>query len=184
MDQGISCLYGLTLSNFFMSIKIITYPRSGAHYLQRLMFSATGKLIEFSHTKDISGSTVITIARDPFESIHSHVVMKKHYDMNDGYTKLDNIQYISTYDFLYEDAQIVIDYKDLVESPEKTTEKVLSILGLKKSLVNPLTLNDDKGSSHLVSSKSSPEYKNKQFSLSDIADCYEPYNRLLSKAIT
>jgi hypothetical protein len=184
MDQGILCLYGLTLYNFIMSIKIITYPRSGAHYLQRLMFSATGKLIEFSHKKDISGSTVITIARDPFESIHSHVVMKKHYDINDGYTKLDNIQYISTYDFLYEDAQIVIDYNNLVKSPENITEKVLNMLGLKKSLANSLTLNDDKDSLHLVSSKSSPEYKNKQFSLSDIADCYEPYNRLLSKAVT
>jgi hypothetical protein len=162
-------------------MKIITYPRSGANYLSSLIFAQTGQKIDFLHTTDKTNETIITIARDPFESIHSHVVMKKHYGISDGYNKLDNLQYMSTYKFLYNNANIVIDYKDLIASPDYVTEKVLNIIEFKKNLTNPFVLSDNPKTSYLVSSKSSKEYNNKHFDLSDIYDCYPLYNSLLSK---
>ena len=162
---------------------ILTYPRSGANYLHYSMLSHTSKSIKYFHTTDSAEGTIITIARDPFESIHSHVTMRKHYHPDEGYNKNYNKHYIEMYDFLYDNANIVVDYKDLVESTDQVIERISNMIKLQKSPMYKLQGRDNKDRSYLVSSKTSPKYKDKHFSLDDIHDCYEPYTKLLSKAI-
>lgn len=162
---------------------IITYPRSGANYLHQLILNHSSVSLLYIHKTDSIGGTVITVARDPFESIHSHVTMRKHYHPDEGYNKTYNDRYIDTYNFLYNRADIVIDYKDLIESPNKVVEAVCSMLDFKELPNNRVQGGDSEDRGYLVSSKTSPKYKEKHFSAKDIQDCYEPYKKLLSKAI-
>ena len=163
---------------------LITYPRSGATYLHSLIFHYSGENIGLTHTIDNSVKKVIGIARDPFESMHSAVVMRKHYHENEGFNKSYNNQYIDIYNFLYEKATIVVDYNDLIKFPEKVTKLVCDSVGLiKKTPDHKIILMDNEKESYLVSSKTSQKYNEKHFNIEDIQDCYEPYNRLLSKAV-
>lgn len=168
--------------------KIITYPRSGANYLQTLLLNKTGELVPYSHTIDkinSENSIIIGIARDPFESIHSHVTMKKHYYPGQSFNKSYIDQYKEIYNFSYENAEVVIDYTDLIQKPKKVLEKVCSMLGLLESLSNrpPQVLVDNKKIDYLVTSKTSLMYEKKHFDIEDIQECYEPYNKLMLKAI-
>lgn len=162
---------------------IVTYPRSGANYLHNLILNHSSISLMYVHKTDIIDGTVVTIARDPFESIHSHATMRKHYHPDEGYNKSYNTQYIDMYKFLYDRADIVIDYKDLVESPKEVLKKVCLLLGFEKLLNNIPPEKDNKDRSYLVSSKTSPKYKEKHFDIENIMDCYEPYKKLLSRAI-
>lgn len=167
---------------------MITYPRSGANYLQNLLLNKTGELVTYSHTIDLinsDNSVIISIARDPFDSIHSHVTMKKHYYPDQLFNKSYTDQYKDIYDFSYENAEIIIDYNDLIKSPQEVLEKVCSILGLAEQAGDkPMqTLADNKKFDYLVTSRISSLYKEKHFEIEDIQDCYDPYKKLLSKAI-
>ena len=167
------------------SIAIVTYPRSGANYLSNLILNNCRQEIKYSHIPQNYDRFIITIARDPFESIHSHVTMRRHYRPDEGYNKRYNNEYKDMYNFLYENANIVVKYKDLIEFPEKVLLKICNDLEFE---INPLEIPvavavDNKEDTYLRSSKVSPEYKNKHFKIEDILDCYEPYNKLLSKAL-
>jgi hypothetical protein len=164
-------------------ITIVTYPRSGSNYLQNLLFNHSGNHIKFTHKTDNSDHTIITIARDPFESIHSYVTMRKHYHPNEGYEKRYNNEYIEMYNFLYVNANIVINYKDLTQSPIRVVEEISSILKFKKSFNNFSLPSDNKELSYLLSSKTSHEYKNEHFKIKDVHDCYDSYKKLLSKSL-
>jgi hypothetical protein len=167
--------------------KMITYPRSGANYLQTLIFNKTGEHIVYSHTIDLENSdnsVIISIARDPFDSIHSHMTMKKHYYPEESFSNLYTNHYNDIYNFSYENAGIVIDYNDLVQKPQVVVDRVCQMLGLKETLVHePWALADNKENDYLVSSRTSKEYSNKHFNVEDVNACYDAYHNLLSKAI-
>ena len=166
------------------SIVIITYPRSGANYLQSLIFQYSGQHIQFTHSIESPASIVIGIVRDPFESMHSAVVMRKHYNPDEGFNKTYNKQYIDIYNFLYKNANIVVDYQDIINFPDQVTKIICDILKFpKRSPRYQFSLSNNQDSSYLISSKTSPKYQEKHFDVENIQDCYEPYRKLLSKAI-
>jgi hypothetical protein len=111
--------------------------------------------------------------------------MRKHYHPEVTFSSQDVYYYKYLYNFLYENATIVIDYKDLVQHPNDVMKRVSDILGFKQISMKEhfLIVPDNKEYSYLRSSKVSPEYSNEHFKMNDIIDCYEPYNKLLSKAI-
>jgi hypothetical protein len=163
---------------------IVTYPRSGANYLSNLILNNCRQEINYFHIPKNPDRFIITIARDPFESIHSHVTMRKHYHPNEGYSKRYNNEYKDMYNFLYENANIVIKYENLIEFPEKALLKICNDLKFEinpSDIYTPVT-EDNKENTYLRSSKISSEYKNEHFKKEDILDCYESYNKLLSKA--
>ena len=89
------------------------------------------------------------------------------------------------YDFLYENADIIIKYEDLIEFPEKVLLKICDYLQFQ---INPLDIyvpvtEDNRENTYLRSSKTSSEYKKEHFKVQDILDCYESYNKLLSKTL-
>lgn len=163
--------------------KIITYPRSGTHYLQNLILNYSSKEIKYSHDLVLDNSFIITIARDPFDSIKSTIAMKKHY-FPDTYMENDYIKhYVDTYIFLNKNADLVIDYEDLINFPEKITKLVCSRLGLNKIPMQYPMMKDSKEYEYLVSSKTVKEYEEQYFDKQDIEECYPQYLELLNKSI-
>lgn len=168
--------------------KIVTYPRSGANYLQNLLINNTGKKIEYFHEHDQfikSDKTIISIARDPFDSIHSNFTMRKHYFPEEEFNNLYISHYIDIYTTSYEKSDIVIDYNDLISHPMIVVAKICELLEIQQYLDKKDTefLADNKKYNYLVSSKTSKEYDKKHFDIEDITDCYAPYKNLLSRSI-
>lgn len=162
--------------------KIIAYPRSGTHYLQNLILAYSSKEITFSHYLVNEDNFIITIARDPFDSIQSLVAMSKHYNP-ETYAENDYIEYyVGLYKYLYSNAGLVIDYNDLVDYPVKTTKMICDLLDLKKNLSEHSVLSDNKDIKYLVSSRTVKEYNEEYFKIEDMKNCYVEYNKLLSKA--
>ena len=163
--------------------KIITYPRSGTHYLQNLILTYSSKYIEASHYEVFDNSFIITVVRDPFDSIQSTIAMKKYY-FPDTYLDNDYIKYyIDMCNFLKNHSSIVIDYNDLISFPEEITKNVCDLLGFKKMPMKHEMMKDSKEYEYLVSSKTVKEYNEEHFNNDQIKECYPVYLDLLSKSI-
>lgn len=163
------------------SPKMITYPRSGTHYLQNLILEYSSKKITFSHYPITENIFIITIVRDPFDSIQSHIAMNKHYNP-ETYTKNDYIEYyVELYKYLDRNANLIIDYNDLISFPQETAKMICDIVGFKKNPSNYKMHGDKKEIKYLLSSKTVKEYSEKYFKIEDIANCYDEYHNLLSK---
>jgi hypothetical protein len=162
--------------------KIITYPRSGTHYLQNLILTYSSQEIIFSHYQVNEDSFIITIARDPFDSIQSLVAMRKYYNP-DTYTQADYLDYyVDLYKYLDQNANLVIDYNDLVNFPEETAKMVCNLIGFEKTPSKYKMDGDNKEIGYLVSSKTVKEYNEEYFKIEDMTKCYNEYHKLLSKA--
>lgn len=162
--------------------KIIAYPRSGTHYLQNLILAHSSQKITFSHYSVSENSFIITIARDPFASIQSFVAMRRHYNP-ETYAETDYLEYyVELYKYLYSNANLVIDYNDLIDFPEKTTKMICDLLGFEKNLSNHKMHRDKKDIEYLLSSKTVKEYNEEYFKIEEMTKCYNAYNNLLSKA--
>jgi hypothetical protein len=162
--------------------KIIAYPRSGTHYLQNLIMRHSSQKITFSHYPVTEDRFIITIARDPFESIQSLAAMKKHYNP-ETYTETDYIDYyVGLYKYLDSNADIVIDYNEIINFPEEIAKMLCDLLGFEKNLSSHSVLEDKKDIEYLVSSKTVKEYSEEYFKKEDMDNCYNEYYKLLSKA--
>lgn len=163
---------------------ILTVPRSGSNLLENTLEAMS--LIRLPKTHgcwDTKGYGIITIARDPLDTITSWAAMRMHY--RDGEIRKDLVrQYCSTYQFLIDNADIILDYNELVEDPYKITNGLIKSLGMKAFFDTPkIARNPDVPSRrYLVTSTTSEyydqarEYASKQ----DLSYCYELYNKLLS----
>jgi hypothetical protein len=162
--------------------KIITYPRSGKHYLEGLILRYSSREIESTHKASHDDSFIITIARDPFDSIQSNIAMKKYYNP-ETYEEHDYIDYyVELYKFLNNNSSLVIDYNDLINFPEEITKTICELIGFENNPSNYEMYGDNKNYEYLVSSKTVKEYTEEYFKLEDISECYDQYNDLLSKA--
>ena len=61
-------------------MSLITYPRTGSHYLRELLLQKLDIRMSASHLKDEALGFVFTIARDPHETLQSFLTMSAHYD--------------------------------------------------------------------------------------------------------
>lgn len=162
--------------------KIITYPRSGTHYLQNLILGYSSQKITFSHFPVTENRFIITIVRDPFDSIQSTVAMKKYYNP-ETYAESDYLEYyVELYKYLDQNADLIIDYDDLINFPEETTKMICDLLDFKKNPSSYKMHGDKKEIEYLVSSKTVKEYDEEYFQIEDMSNCYDQYNKLLFKA--
>ena len=162
--------------------KIIAYPRSGTHYLQNLIMTHYSKKITFSHYPVHENTFIITIARDPFDSIQSHIAMNRHYNP-ETYKENDYVEYyVGLYKYLYNNANLVVDYDDLINLPKETIRMICNLLGFEKNPSDHNVLENNKDIKYLVSSKTVKEYSQEYFKIEDLANCYDEYYKLLSKA--
>lgn len=162
--------------------KIIAYPRSGTHYFQNLILTHSSQKITFSHYPVPENRFIITIARDPFDSIQSLVAMRRYYNP-ETYAEADYLDYyVELYKYLYSNASLVIDYNDLINFPEEITKITCDLIGFEKNPSNHKMHGNKKEIKYLVSSKTVKDYNEEYFKTEDMNNCYKEYNRLLSKA--
>lgn len=168
-------------------MKLITYPRSGQN-LFRMLLRQQGYSINSSHnTADfLDKKNVISIVRNPVDSVASATAMVDFYKKENGYGIIPQMlkKYEETYAWLLENATYIISYEDLTNDPKNTIEHFLDYFSLKRSEVNyNLNLSmDDPSQGYLVSSKNVDSYKDAlEYTKTDslVEDAKEIYQKLL-----
>jgi hypothetical protein len=172
---------------------LLTFPRTGSHYLDKLIHDEMHISIEKSHSvtyifdKEVNKNrTVITIARDPMDSLFSYIALSENNFGPADPTRIEQIvtEYVLMHNFLYEHADIVIDFKDLVERPEATLKKVLELIDIKEKDYHLFdTEYNTKHPEYVESSKILRGYKKHKLDDFNMELCYFHYNRLLEKKI-
>jgi len=174
---------------------LVTFPRSGSHYFDELIYKEAGIHIEKSHTINLlfdknnnKQRKLITIVRDPVDSITSYSAYEQ---SNAGPRPLFAIEtrvnqllteYILMHNFLYDHADYVIDFNDLVCHPNDVTKKILSLLNIRPEdrvffTTSPTEYSED----YLASSKILPSYDKNLLDKFNFDSCYFYYNRILEK---
>ena len=159
--------------------KLVTYPRTGSHYLRELILQSTGKLIYKTHNiSDFTELKTITILREPYGTLKSELAMSLRY----GITKEPAVsQYIKFFNYMTDNADIIIDYDQLVEHPEtvcKSLCKILNVEYLTDSYKDEL--HDNPENTYLVTSKSTAEYESIDMHPYYLGNCHLIYNNLKS----
>jgi hypothetical protein len=167
--------------------QVVTYPRSGLNLL-RILLGQQGYPIRSSHRfegidKDTS---ILTIVRNPLDSVSSYFGMAKTYSDTLEYPGIDKMleTYIETYTWLIENYNYAIYYEDLVSSPDSTVEKLLAHFDMPhKEMKYKLDfLQDDPAEKYLVSSKSTEWYQaSREYIMSAglIAEADDVYRQML-----
>jgi len=174
---------------------LLTYPRSGSHYFDDMLYEQEKIHFTKSHypnelfdENNNKQRPIITIARDPLDSVSSYLALNKylHFDeMGSQYTILEKItEYAFMYAFLCENADYVIDFNDLVSYPESVVKKILSLLNIDKNKYDLFDRTEpDRYKDYVPSSKSLPNYKSDFLDNFDFNLCYYYYHKLLEKKI-
>jgi hypothetical protein len=176
---------------------LVTFPRSGSHYFDELIYKEAGIHIEKSHTLNLlfdknnnKQRSLITIVRDPIESITSYSAYEQ---SNSGPRPLFATdirvnqlltEYMLMHNFLYEHADYVIDFNDLISHPDAVTKKILSLLKINEEdyiFFNTGVMEYSKD--YLESSKILSSYDKNLLDKFNFDSCYFYYNRILEKKI-
>jgi hypothetical protein len=175
---------------------LITFPRSGSHYFDELLYKQEKIHIQKSHSIDElfdannkKKRKIITIVRDPIDSIISYRAS----ELKDFTPSFDNrnirthqvlSEYILLHNFLYEHADYIIDFNDLVLHPEAVINKILSMLEIVEEDYKNFDRSDYPYSKeYLPSSKKLSSYDKNLLDNFDMGLCYFYYNRILEKKI-
>jgi hypothetical protein len=167
------------------NINLITYPRSGSHFFVDVFTGITGIELKSSHYfHNVKDGVVVTIARNPIDSVSSHIAMTHFFD---GF-RLDIQSYINDYNLFYKsidlEKHIIVDFKDLIQYPIKTVTSVCNILGV--SVINDTYIKiDRKVGNRLDTSKDTTFYKNvrKNIQKDMFVESENIYRTVLSKKI-
>jgi hypothetical protein len=163
---------------------ILTAPRSGSNLLENTLEAMSLIRIRKTHKCwEVKDNFIITIVRDPLETLISWAAMRMHY--RDGDVKKDIVTlYCSTYRYLIKNADVIIDYNELVDNPHTVTKNIIDYMGLKTFFNTPrIERNqDDPNRRYLVSSTSSGYYEvaKKMLKDRDLSECYRLYEEALS----
>lgn len=176
---------------------LTTFPRSGSHYFDELMYKELGIHIEKSHSitslfdkNNNKQRTVITIVRNPRDSAISYVANEQS-RMPPVPAYFQNIrvnqvltEYITLHNFLYDCADYIIDFDDLISYPDAVIKKIVSLLDINEKdygLFDRAIYEYDK--EYVPSSKVLSSYKENLLDNTNIDLCYFYYNKILEKKI-
>jgi hypothetical protein len=170
---------------------LLTYPRSGSNYFDDILYKQEKIHFIKSHYIenffDKNNYKIITIARDPIDSICSQLSLYQDLDLTRGhdFTVIENItNYILMYSFLCENADYVIDFNDLIKYPELVIKKLLESLNIDKDKYYLFNQNFmPKHKNFIRSSKSLSRYRNDFLDDFNTDICYFYYHKLLEKKI-
>jgi hypothetical protein len=166
---------------------LLTFPRTGSHYLQQLIYQKTDLFIEKTHhISEVNNRFIISVVRSPDQTFRSLATMNKHFSSNkDIGVGLPLEDYVSFHKYLIDNSAILIDYEDLVSAPDKVVKAVAKRLNLE---VNDMeyqdVLVDQPHYQHLVSSRMSEEYDKIDLSKFDLFACNMIYADALLECIS
>ena len=174
---------------------VLTYPRSGMHFFDDTLYEIEN--IHFTRSHFIDGvfdknnnkiRTIITISRDPIDSISSYLALYNGFDLH--YVEHDNVfqekitEYVLMYSFLCEHADYVIDFNDLVQHSKPVIKKILNLLNIDKNKYDFFHKNViPRHKDYIPSSKSLTNYNKNMLNNFDLDLCYYYYHKLLEKKI-
>jgi hypothetical protein len=172
---------------------LVTFPRSGSHYFAKLVYEKTMFNIQRSHSINISfdknnkkTKKIITIARDPKDSITSLIALERSSGVHIPDSKINEMitNYIMFYSFLLQEADYVVDFKELIYSPDSVIDKALGFLQIdNSSYINfPDTTDYDAKGLARESSKSLLAYDNINLNNFNMDLSYFYYEKILSKS--
>ena len=173
---------------------LLTFPRSGSTALEKSLLAKCEVVLDKTHiVEESKNKKIITVIRDPLESMTSFIAMTLHYfpdiENSDNWKRMfGDLSWTGIfneiYDYLILNANLVITYEGLMDNLTETTKLVSDFLNLK--MVNPnaeITVGDDNPSAYYLStSKRSPIYDEaiKKANSLDLTSCYERYNKIKS----
>ena len=170
---------------------VLTYPRSGMHFfidtlyeMEKIYFSRSHFLKELFDKDNNKQRIIITIARDPIDSISSYLAIDNGSLADEFLTIQRETDYVLMYAFLCENADYVVDFNDLIKYPESVIKKLLSLLNIDKSQYDLFDREkNEKYKNYIPSSKSLKNYNNIVLDSYDLELCYYYYYKLLEKKI-
>lgn len=145
---------------------LITYPRSGSHLfldvLHQLIYYKDIGSIDKTHDLNYDAKNVLTIARNPLDTIASSSAMRLQYASSSNYKdviKERSETYLKYYNFFNETNPIIISYENLYLNPVSSITKFANRMGMTiiSSLYEPTSFDDFKNN-HLLSSKKNVNY--------------------------
>ena len=172
------------------SVKLLTFPRSGSHFLRDMLLQKTGFDLRGTHKKNDKADFIITIVRNPLDAFISTIKMDEHYrGTKDGPVRrkdgmLIMKEYVEFHEEMYQRANLVIDYNDLINKPLETVAGVAAALGLEvndKEYVS--TLKDRPEIRYLVSSTKVHIEPDHCVYTYDLTKPLEAYNKVLQKKL-
>jgi hypothetical protein len=171
---------------------IVTFPRSGAHYLQDLFHQKTGFEMSRDHKSfgeeykafDGTDHFIVSVIREPRETFKSMYAMDRHYAIEENIAQGLPEDYCKFNLWLSKRADVLISYKDLVDTPDKVVLALANKLSLEVKDVKYVSrLKDRPRMKHLISSKTSQEYDKVDLSSLNFRDADKMYEFLLSQCI-
>jgi len=175
---------------------LLTFPRSGSHYFDEIIYKKIGIHIEKSHfvselfdENNQKKRKIITIVRNPIDTLVSYRASElRKYIPPESAQKTRTREAISEYilfnNFLYQYADYVIDFNDLVTYPDSIAKKIISLLEINEEDYKFF----DRGNywyekEYLPSSKVLPSYSANLLDGFDLGLCNFYYNKVLEKKI-
>ena len=175
---------------------LLTYPRSGMHFFDDTLWEEEGIHFTKSHYLDElfdknnnKRRKIITIARDPIDSLASYLSLYHEDNWKSGghefIIKEKITEYVLMYSFLCENANYVIDFNDLIQHPESVIRKILGLLDIDKNTYMRFSrVVIEKHKDYIPSSRSSEKYDRSTLDIYDLDLCYYFYHKLFNKRIT
>lgn len=179
---------------------LVTYPRTGSHFLHFYLKQLTGFSLKKTHFPRWSESKkVITIIRDPQDTIksgfamHQHVALIKDKDwkLKENKSALVSVNgYIDFFDYMIKNSDVIIDYNTLINSPYSVCKFLAEYIGIEikqeEEYIQVLKDDDPETSPnsreyYLVSSKTSPQYNDTDISWIDFSEHYKKYYEALAR---
>ena len=171
---------------------LLTYPRSGSHFfmdtlyeIEKINFTKSHFLDQLFDKDNSKQKKIITIARDPIDSISSYLALNKERKIRDEFSIVQKTtDYVLMYSFLCENADYVIDFNDLITDPDSVIKKILDLLNIDKNKYhNFATYAIPKYKNFIPSSKELINYDKNILNSFNTDLCYFYYNKLLEKKI-
>lgn len=173
-------------------LNLITFPRSGSVFLFNILLDNTFIEIRKSHSlhRFSKSFPIITIARNPFDSILSEVSMVTHYSPTKNIAAIIDLTrdtYLSSYKYFLDYADAILDYNLLIENPRSTLENICKFFDIK--IKTPISINlvleDKEKYRHLATSTVSKTYEAVKSELLkyDLKDEWELYDKAISSSV-
>lgn len=179
---------------------IMAHGRSGSHYLQNLLLARLGIFAMRCHKAfqiTNNDSFVISVVRHPHDAMASDLAKEIHFLNNheDSQEFLDfvnrsNYGFVNSMNEILEYADIIVDFNELVNSPDTVIDKIVNILNI-RVFHNDVDISvEDRPEGHptnpfVPSSKGFSTYGwvYDTVAKADISESIEAYHRVVAKAI-
>lgn len=170
---------------------LLSYPRAASHYLQNLLLTRFGITAERHHWFDQiknKDRLIISIIRNPIDSIASNMSRVAYFGEVPGSIESHVRTYSDSIDEVLENADVIVDFEELISDPDSVAKKLSDILGLRLfDNGHDISVGRETSTSTFIpTSKNVEGYQDVLKSVSEnqaVINIAEKYNAVLSKCI-